>query len=97
MHLQVCQGDLRHALSYTIFNLVIIAPHRAEEDEPLEEQNGSLLIADGSAISEGQGQIDGGGSVAGESMQSFQTGGAVRPEVKTLFRGDPVEYMKRLG
>ena len=95
MHLQVCQGDHRHALSSTIFNLIIIAPPRAEEDEPLEEQNGSQLIAEGSAISEGQGQIDGEGSVAGQSMQSFQTGGAVRPEVRTVFRGDPVEYMKR--
>jgi hypothetical protein len=54
-------------------------------------------------ISEGQGlglgqmiiSLDGEGSVAGEAMQSCQTGGAVRPEVQTVFRGDPVEYMKR--
>ena len=74
---------------------------RAEEDEPLEEQqqSSSLLITDGSASAEGPGQLasalEGEGSAAGESMQSFQTGGAVRPEVNTMFRGDPVEYMKR--
>ena len=74
---------------------------RAEEDEPPEQQqqSSSLLITDGSVSAEGPGRLasalEGEGSAAGESMQSFQTGGAVRPEVNTMFRGDPVEYMKR--
>ena len=107
MHLQVGQGDLRSTccLDWAVcLCFIVLVPQlfRAEEDEPLDEQSGSLLIADGSAISEGPGPgmtagsaLDGEGSVSGESMQSFQTGGAVRPEVKTVFRGDPVEYMKR--
>ena len=32
--------------------------------------------------------LEGEGSVAGESMQSFQTGGAVQPEVNTVFSGE---------
>lgn len=57
--------------------------YRVDEDEPLE---------DTTQQQDGKQEIDDDGN---DSMQSFQTGGAVRPEVKTVFKGDPVDYMKR--
>jgi len=57
---------------------------RADGEEPPEESSAIATVEEDGLPLEEQG-----------SMQTFQTGGAVRPEVRTVFKGDPVEYMKR--
>jgi hypothetical protein len=65
---------------------------RAEEDEPPDLS--AAVVAAAPSHPSSSSSLAGTGDEE-QSLQTFQTGGAVRPEVRTTFQGDPVDYMKR--